>query len=133
VTETNHDSNRKADPDVGQAVVAQDEPARTTSGRNTKKLPSWATTIVVTVIVSTLSSVTSVAVYDRFFAQKVITANISKFVIDQRDLYFQGKIDKQQYVNSLTNFIALLKSQPKNRVIILEDVVAANAERLEPR
>jgi hypothetical protein len=133
VAELNYDSNRKADPDIGREDVPKDDPISAVSGRNTKNLPSWATTIVVTVIVSILSSVTSVAVYDRFFAQKVVTANINKFVIDQRDLYFQGKIDKQQYVNSLTNFIAFLKSQPKNRVIILEDVVAANAEKLEPR
>jgi hypothetical protein len=133
VTEGNYDSNRKTDPDIGREDGAKDEPVSVVSGGDRKNLPSWATTIVVTVIVSILSSVTSVAVYDRFFAQKVVTANISKFVMDQRDLYFQGKIDKQQYVNSLTNFIALLKSQPKNRVIILEDVVAANAEKLEPR
>jgi hypothetical protein len=133
MTEPNCDGNRKADPDTGQGMAAKDNPASTASGRNMKNLPSWAATIIVTVIVSILSSVTSVAMYDRFFAQKVVTANIGKFVIDQRDLYFQGKIDKQQYVNSLTNFIALLKSQPKNRVVILEDVVAANAEKLEPR
>ncbi len=133
MAELSCDRNRKADSDIGQAMVEQDKPASTTSGRSTKNLPSWAATIIVAVIVSILSSVTSVAVYDRFFAQKVVTANISKFVIDQRDLYFQGKIDEQQYVNSLNNFIALLKSQPKNRVIILEDVVAANAEKLEPR
>jgi hypothetical protein len=133
VAERNYDRNRKTDPGIGRENVAKDKPVSAVSGRDRKNLPSWATTIVVTVIVSILSSVTSVAVYDRFFAQKVVTANISKFVIDQRDLYFQGKIDRQQYVNGLTNFIALLKSQPKNRVIILEDVVAANAEKLEPR
>lgn len=119
--------------DIGKAAVPPDEPASTSAGRKGVALPSWTATVAVTVIVSVFSSVVSIAVYDRFFAQKVVTANISKFVIDQRDLYFQGKIDKQQYINSLTNFIALLKSQPKNRVIILEDVVAANAEKLEPR
>jgi uncharacterized ion transporter superfamily protein YfcC len=98
-----------------------------------KKPPSWVAVVVLTIILSILSSVVSVAVYDRFFAQKVVTANISRFVMDQRELYFQGKIDKEQYINSLTRFIELLKSQPKNRVIILEDVVAANAEKLEPR
>lgn len=133
MTEPNHDINRRADSDIGQATATQDEPGSTRSGRNMRNLPSWAAVIVISVSLSVLSSATSVVVYDRFFAQKIVTANISKFVIDQRDLYFQGKIDKQQYVNSLTNFIALLKSQPKNRVVILEDVVAANAEKLEPR
>lgn len=134
MTESNDDIGQRVNVDIGKVARSQDEPAVSTSaGRKGVVLPSWTAPVVVTVIVSIFSSVASIAVYDRFFAQKVVTANISKFVIDQRDLYFQGKIDKQQYVNSLTNFIALLKSQPKNRVIILEDVVAANAEKLEPR
>jgi hypothetical protein len=133
VTESNDDIGQRVNVDIGKVARSKDEPISTSAGRKGVVLPSWTATVVVTVIVSVFSSVASIAVYDRFFAQKVVTANISKFVIDQRDLYFQGKIDKQQYINSLTNFIALLKSQPKNRVIILEDVVAANAEKLEPR
>ncbi|OPY77497.1 MAG: hypothetical protein A4E65_02724 [Syntrophorhabdus sp. PtaU1.Bin153] len=116
-----------------EQTASQDKPAAWPPGKNLRGPRSWAMVIVVTAIVSLVSSIGSIVTYDRFFAQKVVTANISKFVIDQRDLYFQGKIDKQQYINSLTNFIALLKSQPKNKVIILEDVVAANAEKLEPR
>lgn len=133
MTESNDDIGQRVNVDIGKVARSKDEPISTSAGRKGVVLPSWTATVVVTVIVSVFSSVASIAVYDRFFAQKVVTANISKFVIDQRDLYFQGKIDKQQYINSLTNFIALLKSQPKNRVIILEDVVAANAEKLEPR
>lgn len=119
--------------DIEQTSASEDKPVALPPGKNPHAPRSWAMLIVVTVIVSLVSSVGSVFTYDRFFAQKVVTANISKFVIDQRELYFQGKIDKQQYINSLTSFITLLKSQPKNRVIILEDVVAANAEKLEPR
>lgn len=133
MTESNDDISQRVNVDIGKVARSKDEPVSTSAGRKGVALPSWTATVVVTVIVSVFSSVASIAVYDRLFAQKVVTANISKFVIDQRDLYFQGKIDKQQYINSLTNFIALLKSQPKNRVIILEDVVAANAEKLEPR
>ena len=69
--------------------------------------------LVVAVLVSVLSSAASVAVYDRFFAQKVVTANIAQFVLDQRDLYFSGKIDKEQYVANLNRFVALVKSQPQ--------------------
>ena len=119
--------------DIEQTSASEDEPVAMPPGKNLHAPRSWAMVIVVATIVSLVSSVGSLFTYDRFFAQKVVTANISKFVIDQRDLYFQGKIDRQQYINSLTNFIALLKNQPKNRVIILEDVVAANAEKLEPR
>jgi hypothetical protein len=133
VTESKANIDREMDTDIGKEVVAQGERVGTMASKGREGQPSWAMVIVIAVVVSLLSSSASVVVYDRFFAQKVMTANISKFVLDQRDLYFQGKIDGQQYVNNLNNFIALLKNQPKNRVVILEDVVAANAERLEPR
>ncbi len=83
--------------------------------------------------ISVLCSAASVVVYDRLFAQKVVTANIAQFILDQRDLYFSGKINKEQYVANLNRFVALVKSQPRNRVVILEEVVAANGEKLEPR
>ncbi len=115
--------------DIGGTIVAQEETVCTKE----KGRPSWFRIFVVAVLVSLLSSAASVVVYDRLFAQKVVTANIAQFVLDQRDLYFQGKIDKEQYVANLARFVALVKSQPRNRVVILEDVVAANGERLEPR
>ncbi len=119
--------------DIGEALTVQEEPLRMPAARRRGGRTSWAPAVVIGVTVSLLSSIASVVVYDRFFAQKLVTTNISKFVLDQRDLYFQGKINKEQYVDSLNSFIAMLKSQPKNRVVILEDVVAANAEKLEPR
>jgi hypothetical protein len=125
------DENRRVDVDIGGTVVAQEETVRTNEkGRGER---SWSRILVAAALVSLLSSAASVAVYDRFFAQKVVTANIAQFVLDQRDLYFSGKIDKEQYVANLNRFVALVKSQPRNRVVILEDVVAANGEKLEPR
>lgn len=133
MTASKDGTDRGVVPDTGKAAAAQAEQVSMTATKSSGDRPSWVAVIIISVVVSLLSSTASVGVYDRFFAQKVVTANISKFVLDQRDLYFQGKIDKQQYVNSLNNFIALVKSQPKNRVVILEDVVAANAKKLEQR
>ena len=124
---TASDETKRVEIDITGAVVAQEEPVRTKGTRSQIKL------LMLTVFISILCSAASMAVYDRFFAQKVVTANIAQFVLDQRDLYFSGKIDKEQYVANLNRFVALVKSQPKNRVVILEDVVAANGEKLEPR
>ena len=115
--------------DIGGTVVAQVEPVRAKE----KGRRSSTGLLIASVFISVLCSAGSVAVYDRFFAQKVVTANIAQFVLEQRDLYFSGKIDKEQYVANLNRFVALVKSQPRNRVVILEDVVAANGEKLEPR
>ncbi len=126
---TASDETKRVEVDIGGTVVAQEEPVHTKG----KGGQSWPRLLIATVFISVLCSTASVAVYDRFFAQKVVTANIAQFVLDQRDLYFSGKIDKEQYVASLNRFVALVKSQPKNRVVILEEVVAANGEKLEPR
>ena len=124
---TASDETKRLEVDIGSTVVAQEEPVRTNGTRSQIKL------VIATMFISILCSAASVAVYDRFFAQKVVTTNIAQFVLDQRDLYFSGKIDKEQYVANLNRFVALVKSQPRNRVVILEDVVAANGEKLEPR
>ena len=121
------DETKHLEVDIGGTVVAQEEPVRTKGTRSGIKL------LMATILISVLCSAASVAVYDRFLAQKVVTANIAQFVLDQRDLYFSGKIDKEQYVANLNRFVALVKSQPKNRIVILEEVVAANGEKLEPR
>ena len=118
---------KRPEIDIGSTVVAQEGAVCTKGKRSQIKL------LIAALFISILCSAASVAVYDRFFAQKVVTANIAQFVLDQRDLYFSGKIDKEQYVANLNRFVALVKSQPKNRIVILEDVVAANGEKLEPR
>ncbi len=124
---TASDETRHLEADTGGTVVPRDETLRTKGTR------SRITLLVGAVLISILCSAASVAVYDRFLAQKVVTANIAQFVLDQRDLYFQGKIDKEQYVTNLSRFATLVKSQPKNRVVILAEVVAANGEKLEAR
>ncbi len=120
------DETKQVGVDIGGTVVAGKEPLRTKGTRPQIKL------LIAALFISILCSAASVSVYDRFFAQKVVTANIAQFVLDQRDLYFQGTIDKEQYVANLNRFVTLVKSQPKNRIVILEDVVAANGEKLEP-
>ena len=121
------DETKHVGVDIGSTVVAQEESLRT------KGTGSRTMLLIFTVFVSMVCSAVSIAVYDRYLAQKVVTTNIAQFVLDQRDLYFQGKIDKEQYVTNLSRFVTLVKSQPKNRIVILEDVVAANGEKLEPR
>jgi hypothetical protein len=128
---TASDETKRGEVDIGGTVAAREEPVRIKGkGRGER---SWTRILVATVFISVLCSTASVAVYYRFFAQKVVTANIAQFVLDQRDLYFQGKIDRDQYVANLNRFAALVKGQPRNRIVILEDVVAANGEKLEPR
>jgi hypothetical protein len=86
---------------------------------------------VLVIIVSTMSSVATVAVYDRWVAQKVVAVDVSGFLQEQRDLVLGKKITMDDFKANLDRYLAALKSQPKNRVLILEDVIASkNLEKV---
>jgi len=89
--------------------------------------------VAMMIVVSLLSSTVAVAVYDRFFAQKIVTINLRQYMENQRDLYLSGKLTADQVKQNLDGFIASVKAAPKNKVILLEDVVANSTEKLESR
>ena len=86
---------------------------------------------VLVMVVSMMSSVATVAAYDRWVAQKVVAVDVSGFLQEQRDLVLAKKITMDDFKTNLERYIAALKSQPKNRVLILEDVIASkNLEKV---
>ena len=88
-------------------------------------------TAVLVIVVSLACSIGSVGAYDRWFAQKVVAVNVSEFLERQRDLVLAKKITMDDFKANLEHYIAALKSQPRNRVLILEDVIASrNLEKI---
>ena len=86
---------------------------------------------VLVIVVSMVSSVATVAVYDRYVAQKVVAVDVSGFLQEQRDLVLAKKITMDDFKANLERYLAALKNQPKNRVLILEDVIASkNLEKV---
>ncbi len=86
---------------------------------------------VLVILVSLGSSIATVAAYDRYVAQKVVAVDVSGFLQEQRDLVLAKKITMDGFKANLERYIGALKSQPKNRVLILEDVIASkNLEKV---
>ena len=86
---------------------------------------------VLVIVVNMMSSVATVAAYDRWVAQKVVAVDVSGFLQEQRDLVLAKKITMDDFKANLDRYLAALKSQPKNRVLILEDVIASkNLEKV---
>jgi hypothetical protein len=86
---------------------------------------------ILVIVVSLASSIGTVAAYDRWFAQKVVAVNVSEFLEQQRDLVLAKKITMDDFKANLERYIGALKSQPRNRVLILEDVIASkNLEKI---
>ena len=80
---------------------------------------------VLVIVVSMVSSVATVVAYDRWVAQKVVAVDVSGFLQEQRDLVLAKKITMDDFKTNLDRYLSALKSQPKNRVLILEDVIAS--------
>jgi hypothetical protein len=86
---------------------------------------------ILVIVVSLASSIGTVAAYDRWFAQKVVAVDVSEFLQEQRDLVLAKKITMDDFKANLEHYIAALKNQPKNKVLILEDVIASkNLEKV---
>ena len=86
---------------------------------------------ILVIVVSLVSSLATVTVYDRFLAQKVVAVNVNEFLQGQKDLVLANKITVDDFKANLDRYMAAMRSQPKNRVLILEDVIASkNLEKL---
>jgi hypothetical protein len=61
----------------------------------------------------------------------VVAVDVSEFLQEQRDLVLAKKITMDDFKANLEHYIAALKNQPKNKVLILEDVIASkNLEKV---
>ncbi len=92
------------------------------------KSPVWLAMTAISLLVSMLVSASSVYVYDRFYAQKIVAVDIKGYIATQRDLYLSGKETNKEFRANIDKLATVVKSIPKNRVAIMEDAVIKNAE-----
>lgn len=86
----------------------------------------------VILFISVLTSILSVFVYDRYFAQKIVAVDIKGYIAEQRDLYVAGKINDEQLKQNIDRLEKVLADIPKNKVVIMGDAVIRNAEIVKP-
>jgi len=73
------------------------------------------------------------AVYDNYFAQKIVALDVKGYITEQRDLYLGGKITDAELKESFDRLEKVKEKVPKNKVIILGDVlVRKNVEEIIP-
>lgn len=97
-----------------------------------KRQPSTLTLIGICLVVSLGASLATIAVYDRWYAQKVVAVDIKGYIAQQRDNYLAGKLNDDDLRKSFDRLEAVITSIPKNRVIIMGDAVVRNAEIVKP-
>jgi len=90
-------------------------------------------TVVLSVLLSVSSMVGVLVCYDTYFAQKIVALDVKGYIAEQRDLYLTGKINDAQLKESFDRLEMVKERVPKNRVIILGDVlVRKNVEEIKP-
>ncbi len=111
-------------------VVYSEE--RKESAKPKRSLPGCMKITFLVVLISLASSVASVIVYDRYFAQRIVAVDIKGFIALQRDLFVQGKIDDDQLKRNIESLERTIEKIPSNEVVIMGDAVVRNAKIIKP-
>ncbi len=91
------------------------------------------TTIIKAVLANVLITVGLLAAYNTYIAQKIVSLDVKGFIKQQRDLFMSGKISEEQMRRNFDRLQAATEKVPKNRVIIMGNVlVRKNVEEIEP-
>jgi hypothetical protein len=84
------------------------------------------------VLVSLVTSFSSIYLYDRFIAQKVVAVDLQGFLVEQKELYLHGDIDDAELKLRMDRLEQFVETIPKRYAVVLRDVVVRNVEVIEP-
>ncbi len=124
VTETQEQSHTT---DNAQSQTVGKEPASEGQGFVSRK-----SVIVIAIIVSAVSSITSVAAYDHFFAQKVVAVDIKTFLEEKKADYVAGRLDDAGLKREMDKLEVTVASIPKNKAVLMGDLVVKNVDIIKP-
>lgn len=87
--------------------------------------------LLVNVLVSLMVAVGVVYVYDRYYAQKIVAFDLKGYVIGLRDMYLAGKINDEDLKKAIDMAYDVIRSQRKNKVVIMGDVILSPVEVID--
>ena len=87
---------------------------------------------LVTFLMCLAVSAGAIYLYDRYYATKIVSIDIRKYVADQRSLFLDGKLTEKDLNSNLDRLRQLIDGVPSNSVVIASDVVIKNAETIAP-
>jgi len=101
------------------AVSVPKESPKTYPKEQPKRQPGTMALIGACLVVSLGASLATIAGYDRWYAQKVVSVDIKGYISQQRDNYLAGKLSDEELRKSFDRLEAVITAIPKNRVIIM--------------
>lgn len=94
--------------------------------------PGYLLIVIISMIVSMVTAISTVAVYDQRFAQKIVTMDLRGYLRQERDKAMAGELDETGLRQSLDAMEAALLAVPANQTVVLKEVVLRNAQELKP-
>lgn len=120
-------------PDTVFESKPAETPAKSTaSAAAPAATPSWFGIAILCVLVSVASSVASLAAYDSWYAQKLVAVDIKGYISEQRDKYIAGKLTDDELKRSFDKLEQVVTAIPKNKAVLMGDLVVRNVEVVKP-
>jgi hypothetical protein len=101
-------------------------------GKDDNRKKAAFKTVLFLLLLNVLVSMTTIYVYDRSFAQKVVAFDIRGYMADQKKLFYAGKITEDELLKSLDTLDDFLRRESRNTLILNGDAVVKNAKFIKP-
>lgn len=120
-------------PDTVFESKPAETPAKSTaSAAAPAATPSWFGIAILCVLVSVASSIATIAAYDSWYAQKLVAVDIKGYISEQRDKYIAGKLTDDELKRSFDKLEQVVTAIPKNKAVLMGDLVVRNVEVVKP-
>jgi hypothetical protein len=87
--------------------------------------------LLVNILVSLVVLVGVVYVYDRYYAQKIVAFDFKEYLWGLRDMYLAGKINDEGLKQAIEAAYIAVRTQRKNKVVLMGDVILSPIEKIE--
>lgn len=84
--------------------------------------------IVIVITMSIVCSAAAIAVYDLFFAQKIVAVDLVSSIASQKEDYAAGKITADELVENIEGLVRQIGKKRRNEILVLEEAVAGDVK-----
>jgi len=87
--------------------------------------------LFIAIAVSLVCCTVTIAVYDRFFAQKIVAVDLAACIASQKEDYAAGRITAGELVENIEGLLRKMRKKAKNEVLVLEETVAGDVKHYD--
>ncbi|WP_429886027.1 hypothetical protein [Geoalkalibacter halelectricus] len=88
--------------------------------------------LLLCLLVSCLTSVLTLYLYDRHFVQKIVAVDLSGYVAEQRELYLANRITDAELHRRMDLLAQVVDEVPSHHVVLMADGVVRNIRVIRP-